>query len=387
MKVKFSDVVRRANTKEDKDNTDKVFYVGGEHIDSNEVLITKRGIIAGSTIGPMFYFGFKAGQVLFVSRNPHLRKAGMVDFDGICSEKTFVLETIDENILLQRYLPFILQSDHFWSYAESNKSGSVNFFINWSTLAKYEFELPSIAKQKELSDLLWAINDTKLAYRKMLIATDELVKSQFIARFGNAPIDECPWPTIVMENAFSITSSRRILKSEWRTEGNIPFIRVRDMVQLANKEPLTNEFYVSDEFYASRPEDEKVIPGDIIVSATSTIGKTYVIKPGERFYFKDADVLLFRKKISINEVFFTYGLTMPTMWDQISGGLGATTVAHFLISKACKLKQPLPPMALQEQFAAISEQSDKSKLFACYANTINHVVIQKCLIKCFCSYS
>ena len=164
-----------------------------------------------------------------------------------------------------------------------------------------------------------------------------------------------------MENAFSITSSRRILKSEWRTEGNIPFIRVRDMVQLANKEPLTNEFYVSDEFYASRPEDEKVIPGDIIVSATSTIGKTYVIKPGERFYFKDADVLLFRKKISINEVFFTYGLTMPTMWDQISGGLGATTVAHFLISKACKLKQPLPPMALQEQFAAISEQSDKSK--------------------------
>lgn len=113
MKVKFSDVVRRANTKEDKDNTDKVFYVGGEHIDSNEVLITKRGIIAGSTIGPMFYFGFKAGQVLFVSRNPHLRKAGMVDFDGICSEKTFVLETIDENILLQRYLPFILQSDVF----------------------------------------------------------------------------------------------------------------------------------------------------------------------------------------------------------------------------------------------------------------------------------
>ena len=183
-----------------------------------------------------------------------------------------------------------------------------------------------------------------------------------------------------MENAFSITSSKRILKSEWRTEGNIPFIRVRDMVQLANKEPLTNEFYVSDEFYASRPEDEKVIPGDIIVSATSTIGKTYVIKPGERFYFKDADVLLFRKKISINEVFFTYGLTMPTMWDQISGGLGATTVAHFLISKACKLKQPLPPMALQEQFAAISEQSDKSKLseyFACLCLILLIEQIQK----------
>ena len=179
--------------------------------------------------------------------------------------------------------------------------------------------------------------------------------------FGNSDISESVWPVATMEDVFSITSSRRILKSEWKESGNIPFIRVRDMVQLANKEPLTNEFYVTEDFYNSRPEEEKVKPGDIIVSATSTIGKTYIIKPGERFYFKDADVLLFRKKISINDVFFAYGLTMPTMWNQIEDGLGTTTVAHFLISKACKLRQPLPPIELQEQFAAFVQQSDKSK--------------------------
>ena len=182
--------------------------------------------------------------------------------------------------------------------------------------------------------------------------------------FGEQDIGNSRWPIATMEDVFSITSSRRILKSEWKENGDIPFIRVRDMVQLANKEPLTNEFFVSEEFYNSRPEDEKVKPGDIIVSATSTIGKTYIIKPDERFYFKDADVLLFRKKIPINEVFFTYGLTMPTVWNQIEGGLGATTVAHFLISKACKLKQPLPPLELQEQFAAFVIQSDKSKFVA-----------------------
>ncbi len=181
--VKFSDVVQRANTKEDKDNTDKIYYVGGEHIDSNNVLITERGIIKGSTIGPMFYFGFKAGQVLFVSRNPHLRKAGMVTFDGICSEKTFVLETKDENILLQRFLPFVMQSNHFWNYMEAHKSGSVNYFINWSTLANYEFELPDIDEQKRLTELLWAIKDTKYAYEKLISSIDEVVKSQFIEMF------------------------------------------------------------------------------------------------------------------------------------------------------------------------------------------------------------
>ena len=191
-KVKFGDVVRRANTKEDRHNTEKIYYVGGEHIESNEVLVENRGLIEGSTIGPMFYFGFKAGDVLFVSRNPHLRKAGMVTFDGICSEKTFVLETKDESILLQRYLAFVMQSDHFWSYMEAHKSGSVNFFINWSTLEKYEFELPDIEKQKSLSDILWAVNDAKKAYKDLISRTDDMIKLKFDEMFVGKSFESKP---------------------------------------------------------------------------------------------------------------------------------------------------------------------------------------------------
>lgn len=61
-KVKLSDVIIRANTKVDKDNTDLIYYVGGEHFCSGDVTVDQKGLIAGSTIGPMFYYGFKAGQ-------------------------------------------------------------------------------------------------------------------------------------------------------------------------------------------------------------------------------------------------------------------------------------------------------------------------------------
>lgn len=71
--VKLSNVIRRAQTKVDKDDTDLVFYVGGEHIESENIRVHSRGIIAESTIGPMFYYGFKAGDFLLVSRNPHLK--------------------------------------------------------------------------------------------------------------------------------------------------------------------------------------------------------------------------------------------------------------------------------------------------------------------------
>ena len=194
--------------------------------------------------------------------------------------------------------------------------------------------------------------------------------------FGDEEIDCCRWPVEEMKDVFSITSSKRILKSEWKTEGNIPFIRVRDMVQLANHEPLTNEFFVSEDFYYSRPEDDQVKAGDIIVSATSTIGKTYVIQPDERYYFKDADVLLFRKKKDINAAFFTYSLTMPTVWNQIEDGLGVTTVAHFLIFKAERIRQPMPPIELQNKFARLLEQSDKSKFVLSLNSNLN---LSRCL--------
>ena len=366
-KYRFEQIAINSTEKKKPTEEDRFTYLGLEHLDSGSLKVTR----FGSDVAPIGEkLVMREGDVLFGKRRAYQKKVAIAPFDGIFSAHGMVLRP-REDVIDKDFFPLFISSDYFLDAAIKISVGSLSPTINWRDLRNLEFNLPPLEEQRKLAKVLWAVNNTMEAYKKLIKATEDLVKSQFIALFGNAPINECSWPTIVMEDAFSITSSRRILKSEWRTEGSIPFIRVRDMVQLANKEPLTNEFYVSDDFYASRPEDEKVVPGDIIVSATSTIGKTYVIKPGERFYFKDADVLLFRKKISINEIFFTYGLTMPTMWDQISDGLGATTVAHFLISKACKLKQPLPPMELQEQFAAFVQQSDKSKFAVLNVSNLN----------------
>jgi len=181
-KVKLSEVIRRCQTRVDRYDTDLLYYVAGEHFESGEIDLAGRGEIAGSAIGPMFYYGFKPGDFLLVSRNPHLRKASKVDFAGICSEKTFVLETADESVLLSEYLPWVLQNNRFWDYAQENRHGSTNFFINWSTLADYVFELPPIEDQKRIAAILWAAQSVRHNYRKLLKACDDVVKSQFGCR-------------------------------------------------------------------------------------------------------------------------------------------------------------------------------------------------------------
>ena len=184
-KVLLKDVVTRIKDKVDKDSTNLEYYIGGEHFDYAEVCITKRGVIQSSTIGPAFHMHFMPGDVLLMSRNPHLRKAGVVDFEGICSDVSYVCRTKDESVLMQRYLPFVFQTDHFWEFAERNKKGSTNFFLNWSDFEKYEFDLPGIEEQRKLTELLWAAQDTKMAYQELLLQSDELVKSQFIELFGD----------------------------------------------------------------------------------------------------------------------------------------------------------------------------------------------------------
>ena len=360
-KVQFGDVVRETKEKVDRSNNPYEFYVAGDHMDTEDLTIRRKGRFATDDVGPAFIRVFHEGQVLYGSRRTYLKKIAVADFDGVTANTTFVLETKDENVLRQRLLPFIMHTERFTEWSVKRSKGSTNPYVLFSDLADYEFDLPSIEKQDELSELLWSVVEAKEAYNNLIFYIDELVKSQFVEMFGDEKINCCRWPAFLMADVFDITSSRRVLKSEWKKSG-IPFLRVRDMVQLADGEPLNNEFFVSEEFYNNLTDaDGLTRAGDIMVSATSTIGKTYTIKPGERFYFKDADVLRFRKKLEIDNTFFVYSLKMPTVWEQIEAGLGATTVPHFLISKACKIRQPMPPIGLQEEFAALVRQCDKSK--------------------------
>lgn len=352
-KVIFGDVVTRANTKEDRFNTDKIYYVGGEHIDSNEVLIEKRGLIAGSTIGPMFYFGFKKGDILFVSRNPHLRKAGMVTFDGICSEKTFVLESKDESVLLQRYLAFVMQSDHFWAFMEAHKSGSVNYFINWSTLAKYEFELPDIATQRRLSDILWAINKSKHANLELIEATNGLVKSQFIELFEKEEYKKVAVSSVLNTGFWLMPAT-----PEFIVDGEVPYITSKNIKNRTID--FDNVKYISRAAYKSISANRPTQKGDILISMIGTLGQTALIQDDREFYGQNLYLLRLNNAI-VNTTYFCEFFNSDTAQYELQGKRNQSTQAYLKANHVEDLILPLPPMELQEQFAAFVKQTDKSK--------------------------
>lgn len=149
--------------------------IGLEHITPGELTLTDWDVDGENT----FTKTFRKGQVLFGRRRAYLKKASVAPFEGICSGDITVIEAVSDK-LLPELLPFVIQNDSFFDYAVRKSAGSLSPRAKWEHLQNFEFSLPSISEQHKLADLLWAVNATREAYKKLLAATDELIKSQFV---------------------------------------------------------------------------------------------------------------------------------------------------------------------------------------------------------------
>lgn len=221
--VKFGDIVKEVKLNVNREANPYEFYVAGDHMDSEDLNIRRRGRFATDDVGPAFTRIFKPGQILYGSRRTYLKKIAVADFEGICSNTTFVLESKDEKVLDQRLLPFIMLSDGFTQWSISHSKGSTNPYILFSDLANYEFSLPSLFEQKVLAEKLWAAYEVKQSYLRMIAATEEMVKSQFVEMFDVKDLEVSNPSNDFEEICVDATSSAtKIPANEYKQVGKYP---------------------------------------------------------------------------------------------------------------------------------------------------------------------
>lgn len=184
----LGDIVTEISERENNpSNSSYERFVGLEHYVSGEVEIENYGSTSNLNSAMKV---FKSGDILVARRNVYLKRASVVYFDGLTSGDSIVLRPKDETI--GRILPFILNTDDFWNYADQHSDGTMSKRLSPKVLKKYEFDLPE-ENLEQFADTLWAMVDVKKSYQKLLKQTDELVKSQFIEMFGRPGYDDRGW--------------------------------------------------------------------------------------------------------------------------------------------------------------------------------------------------
>ncbi len=165
------------------------------------------------------------------------------------------------------------------------------------------------------------------------------------------------WITTNLGSIFNVVSAKRILKSDWKHSG-VPFYRAREIAKLSIYGLVDNELYISEEHYNSLKEKFPVPKAsDIMISAIGTIGKCYIVKESDKFYYKDASVLCLCNDYQINTKYIYHIMRSEYMLKQMYDNSKGTTVDTITIEKAKQYILPLPPLAEQQRIVAKIEET------------------------------
>ena len=152
------------------------------------------------------------------------------------------------------------------------------------------------------------------------------------------------WEWARLKDLLNVCSSKRVLQSDWKNEG-IPFYRAREIVKLSENHFIDNELFISEEHYLELKKNYGVPQsGDLMVSSVGTIGKVYIVKPEDLFYYKDASVLCFenKNKLLVSQ-FAKILLESSFVQSQMRDNSKGTTVDTITISAATNYLCIVPP--------------------------------------------
>ena len=161
---------------------------------------------------------------------------------------------------------------------------------------------------------------------------------------------------VTLGDLYLIGSSKRVLKSQWKTEG-VPFYRGREITRLAADGFVENELFISEEHFAELAGRSGVPkPGDIVITAIGTIGNAHIVREGDRFYFKDASVLWMKRTTDVSSKFIHLWLQSRLFFEQLVKDNGAT-VDTLAIQKLQSVRLCVPPLPEQQRIVAILDEA------------------------------
>ena len=296
------------------------------------------------------------------------------------------------------YLLSFLDSPCYWEQLSDNSRGTGQPNVNARALSEIKFPLPPldeqqriVAKLNELLSLVETYGKEQEALEKLekefpdkLRASllQEAIQGKLVPQLESEPgveqIGEAPenvpfaisekWKWCQIKNLTTICSARRVHKSDWQMEG-VPFFRAREIAKLAEQGFVNNELFISEELYAQLTKGGLVEEGDLMITAVGTLGKVYIVKRGDRFYYKDASVICMKRCQHIDPHFAKIIFTSPFMKNQIIDASSGTTVGTITIKGAMDYWVPIPP--IEEQHRIVAKLNELLGIVVQLENTIS----------------
>ena len=353
-KYRFEQIAINSTEKKKPVEEDRFTYLGLEHLDSGSLKVTR----FGSDVAPIGEkLVMRKGDVLFGKRRAYQKKVAIAPFDGIFSAHGMVLrpnvEVIDPD-----FFPLFISSDYFLDAAIKISVGSLSPTINWRDLKILEFDLPDLETQRKLAAVLWSINDTMESYKKLISATDELVKSQFMEQFGLPDNNVKGYPLGRIGDVVSDVHYGTSAKAS--DNGKYVYIRMNNITyEGALDLSDIKRIDVAD----SEIENYIVRYGDVLFNRTNSrdlVGKTCVFDRKNPMIIAGYIIRLRMNGLVLPEYLSLFMNTRYAKKLLFSMAKGAVGQANINAKELQDISIIIPPIDEQREFLTLVRQSDKS---------------------------
>lgn len=219
--------------------------------------------------------------------------------------------------------------------------------LNKNDIEKLQIPLPPLPIQQEIVNILDKFTELEAKLEIELEAELEGRKKQYehyrntILTFG----DDVEWKEL--GEIGKICMCKRIMKHETNSSSGIPFYKIGTFGKKANAY-ISNELFQEYKKKYSFPKT-----GDILISASGTIGKT-VVYDGKDAYFQDSNIVW----IDNNEKLL-YNKFLLYLYSKIDWKTEGGTIKRLYNSNIASVKIPVPPLSVQEKIVTILDKFDK----------------------------
>lgn len=352
----FTLIRNGANIKQGEDDTGypitRIETISNRVVDRN-----KMGYAGIHEIGRYSDYILEDGDILMshINSETHLGKVALyeeIPGETIIHGMNLLCLRPNRSILNCRYAFYSLMSDGFLRQIPRIMKKSVNqASFTVTALKELQIHVPPMEQQLQIVSVMDRIQSLLLQRQKQAAVIDQLVKSRFIELFGEPLSNQKGWQTMSIVEAAPIKSQRGNLADEvWllnldAVEAQTGTVLFKHRVQSGEINASTVYFTAESVLYSKlRPYLNKVVMPDEDGVATSEMIPMCPL----------ADRL--------NRAYLCYWLRSDAFVRHISEKVAGAKMPRVSMDYFRSLAIEIPPLELQEQFAAFVEQTDKSKL-------------------------
>lgn len=221
---------------------------------------------------------------------------------------------------------------------------------------------PTLEEQENIANLLDKISTIILVRQQQLQKLDELVKARFVEMFGELHYNRHGFKIVSVEEVCTMVKDGTHQTPQYTTDDihGFKFLSSKDV--MSQKVDWKNIKYIPSELHEKLYSTLKPQRNDILMSKNGVNYGVAAVNDSDEVFDIYVSLALLRPKPIINPIYFRCVLNNPDTKEQFDSSIKGIGVPNLHLSEIKKTKILLPPIKLQNQFAAFVHQVDKSKV-------------------------